>query len=104
MNYISISAKEWFDKANGNSYFAARIMVDDKHIGTLPFQYGYGDHYIDMANQWLDLNGYLYNPRSNKGVPRERAPLWRYCEDNGIKLFTFKQDRCLKRELKEWEQ
>lgn len=46
---IDVNAKEWFDKVNGNSYFAANItvnygMLDEKNI-VLPFQYGYGDSY-----------------------------------------------------------
>ena len=44
---IDIQAKEWFDKVNGNSYFAALVTVnfgmsDEKTI-KVPYQYGYGD-------------------------------------------------------------
>lgn len=93
---IEIKAKEWFDKANGNSYFSARIYINDKEAAILPFQYGYGDHYIDMANQWLSKNNYINTARHENGM---WEPLWRYCDENNIHLSTFKQDRCLKREL-----
>ena len=96
MKTITIRAKEWFDKTNGNSYFSARIYADDKHIATLPYQYGYGEHYVDMANEWLADNNYISSPKGPNG---SRNPLWRYCETHGIHLETFKQDRCLKREL-----
>ncbi len=43
--YIVV-AKEWRDKANGNSYFSAQIeSVEDGSKTKLPFQYGYGDQY-----------------------------------------------------------
>ena len=55
---IDINAKEWFDKINGNSYFAANItlnygMEDSKNI-VLPFQYGYGDSYRYAAIKKLN--------------------------------------------------
>ncbi len=93
---IKIEAKEWFDKVNGNSYFSARIYINDKKVGVLPRQYGYGDHYIDMSAQYLDEQGLINNPRHSSG---SYGSLWRYCEDNNIKLITNKQERRLKREL-----
>jgi len=55
---IDITALEWFDKVNGNSYFAAKICVNaglkSEINTTLDFQYGYGDHYIDMAFKHLE--------------------------------------------------
>lgn len=50
---IDIHAKEWFDKVNGNSYFAGVITVNygmsDQPIYEMPFQYGYNDQYIHEA-------------------------------------------------------
>lgn len=50
---IDIQAYEWFDKVNGNSYFAAIVTTNfglsDKKQVKLPFQYGYGDHYIAVT-------------------------------------------------------
>lgn len=96
MKHIEIRAKEWFDKANGNSYFSARIYIDNEQVAILPFQYGYGDHYIDMANAELDKLGLIDNPRHSNG---SRTPLWMYCNDNDIQLTAHMQDKCLKREL-----
>ena len=93
---INIQAKEWFDKANGNSYFSAVIDVDGERVGELPFQYGYGDHYLDMANDWLAENDYLDNPRFEWGG---RTPLWSFCRDNKISLYSNKAENCLKRDL-----
>ena len=44
---IEINARQWFDKVNGNSYFAAYVTVwnspeyADNVTYILPFQYGY---------------------------------------------------------------
>ena len=47
---IDIEAKEWRDKINGNSYFSSDVTLnygmDSQEIIKLPFQYGYGDHYV----------------------------------------------------------
>lgn len=100
INTIDIQAKEWFDKVNGNSYFSATIAIN---YGTktektyyLPFQYGYGDHYIDMANQ------YLINEKIIKGKRYENgsySPLWQYCKNNKIILRTSKKENCKKRDV-----
>ncbi len=97
---IDINAKEWFDKVNGNSYFSAVItlnygMPDEENI-SLPFQYGYGDHYIDMANEYLQQNNIIPKERYENGL---WYPIRQYCRENDIILRTNKKDNCLKREL-----
>ena len=96
---IDISAKEWFDRVNGNSYFSAHISIDGKYTARLPYQYGYGDHYIDMASQWLDENRIIDNKRNSNG---SRTGLSYYCRENGIILVSYKQEKCLKREVIAW--
>lgn len=97
MRVIEINAKEWFDKSAGNSYFSAKINIDGKEVGILPFQYGYGDHYVDMASKWLEENNYIKSESEN--LTGHNVVLWRYCEENDIILVTNKQEKCLKREL-----
>lgn len=50
---IDIQAKEWFDRVNGNSYFAGVITVnhlkDNEMTFKMPFQYGYGEQYKQNA-------------------------------------------------------
>ena len=94
---LEVNAKEWFDKSAGNSYFSAVVVLDDVVVAELPFQYGYGDHYLDMASEKLDELGVIDNPR--KGQNEMRESLWRYCQDNNIKLISHKRENCLKREL-----
>ena len=44
---ITILGRKWWDKQNGNTYNTAQIMVNGETVGKTPFQYGYGDHYVD---------------------------------------------------------
>lgn len=93
---IDIQAKEWFDKVNGNSYFSAEVTVnfglkDERRI-TIPFQYGYGDHYLDVATNEMVKQGLL--PERDK---RERLTF--YCETEKIILRYSKQENCKKRDL-----
>lgn len=76
---IKIEAKEWFDNINGNSYFSAEIWVNEgeKYL-TVPYQYGYEDHYLDVAYNKLVKEGVL------PGVELTRLP--DYCQENGIFL------------------
>ena len=90
---IDINAKEWFDKVNGNSYFSGEIVLNfgmktEKTL-FMPFQYGYGDHYQEMAFELLQT----FLNIEYKGV------LWRYCNENKIILRANKQENCLKRDL-----
>lgn len=98
---IDIDTKEWFDKVNGNSYFSGMItlnygMNDTKYI-EMQFQYGYGEHYINVATMSLIELGYINPVKHKNGL---YPPLWQYSRDNNIILRTSKKENCLKRELK----
>tara|TARA_R110000803_G_C11934251_1_gene315785 strand:+ start:629 stop:937 length:309 start_codon:yes stop_codon:yes gene_type:complete len=94
INSITINVKEWFDKVNGNSYFAGTIQVDDKEY-LIPFQYGYGTQFEQEAKNLLtEFNVISCEYGQN---------LRRYCIDNGIEYGAFIQAKCKKKELKEIE-
>lgn len=100
---IDVQAKEWFDRTYANSYFSARItlnygMSDEKTV-CLPFQYGYGDHYMDMAGRELLRMGLVPLTKYGNGSVES---LWRYCLDNKIILRYNKEKNCLKRDVKDW--
>lgn len=93
---IDIKAKTWFDKANGNSYFAAVVTLDfglptQKEI-KIPFQYGYGEQYITESVHQLQTEGIL----SSQTIYN----LHTYCIDNKIILRTYNQKDCRKSDLK----
>lgn len=71
MDSIFIEGKTWFDKTYGNSYFSARIEVNGKVVGWLPFQYGYGSQYRHEAMRWLKSNGYAELVESAEAYPRQ---------------------------------
>jgi len=60
---FSIKGNRWFQKSYGNTYHVAYIsaLVDGKwiYLGNTEMQYGYGDHYLVTAGQWLIDNGYI---------------------------------------------
>lgn len=94
---IHVSVKEWFDKANGNSYFAGTIVINygrknEKEI-KIPFRYGYGDHYRHVAFDLIkkELNCF-------KRVDKLTS-YWRAYEQYKIKATHSKRENCLKREL-----
>ena len=95
---IDIQAKEWFDKVNGNSYFAGTITLNfgmkNEETFLMPFQYGYGSQYEQEAKAILTY--------SNK-ISTDYESLYTYCKRETIKLNSSIKKDCLQRELKEIE-
>lgn len=93
---IDIQAKEWFDKVNGNSYFAGTITLnfgtETEETFLMPFQYGYGSQYEQEAKAILT--------QFNKISTEPFESLWTYCQRVGIELNRNIQRGCLKRDLK----
>lgn len=91
---IDIQAKEWFDKVNGNSYFAGQIIVDygmpSEKIFKMPFQYGYGTQYEQEAFDVL-----------NKENITDKKRKWELAQE-GIIVRCHKQEKCLKKDVKEF--
>ena len=90
---LDFSAKEWFDKANGNSYFSAKICVnfglDSEQNFSLPMQYGYGETYKDECfNKVCEA----YNIETKESY-------FSFCRMNNIILRYNKRENCLKKEL-----
>ena len=50
---LNVNALNWFDKVNGNSYFAGRVTINygtpSERSYIMPYQYGYGDQYRSEA-------------------------------------------------------
>ena len=98
MKTLDIQAKEWFDGINGNSYFSARVTVDfgldTVEEFKLPYQYGYGEMYLQMTLELLTREGFI--------PTCPMMALWSWCRDNGVILRTNKEEGCLKRDMKAW--
>ena len=54
---ITISARRWFDKINGNTYHSVDVYANGKHVGQEPFEYGYGEGYLQTAHKLLQEAG-----------------------------------------------
>lgn len=92
MKKLHITAKEWFDRVNGNSYFSAVMTIDGQRTITIPFMYGYGEQYLYECLHVLQTEG-LIPSQIYGGLPR-------YCRENGIELHENIKRGCLKREVK----
>ena len=80
----SVITKEWFDKANGNSYCAVRITDNNSsEVFSLPFEYGYGSYGEQRASEFLKEYGEQFD------YLREIAS-------------HTKVDGCLKRDVVSW--
>ena len=89
---IDINALEWFDKINGNSYFAGEILINygmpNCQRLVMPYQYGYGDSYINEAIQTVKQLGLVPNVSNYE------------LRDMGIIIRNHKKTNCKKSELK----
>lgn len=88
MKTISIHGKEYFDKANANSYFASKVYVDGELTAELSFRYGYGSQCSYESMQELVKAGML-----------ERGT-WQECKEKGIQVIDSLETGCKKSEVK----
>lgn len=93
MKVLEVIAKTWRDRTYGNTYFAAKVYIDGEFVVALPFQYGYGDQYLDNVQSVLE----------KMGIIRETWRSLRHAvEDTGAIFSAHKHENCLKREVKAW--
>lgn len=55
---LHIEARRWFQKTYGNTYHSVAIYKDGQQLVYLPYQYGYGEQWLQTAWEWLGHNGY----------------------------------------------
>lgn len=96
MKTLDIQAKEWFDKRNGNSYFSAVCTLDfglpSERVVYVPFQYGYGEHYLYEVYDTLTREGYIPKTWTNNRMKE-------FCAHYDIVLRYSKRENCLKKEV-----
>lgn len=93
---IDLKFLGWFDKVNGNSYFAGEIIVnyglEDVRRYKVPFQYGYGSFYEYASFERLAKE-------ENLKVNENATCLHYYCRENNIILRSEIIRGCKKRDL-----
>jgi hypothetical protein len=93
---ITIIGKQWYDKVNGNSYFSARVYVNNDLKLYIPFQYGYGSQYEVEAGQELKKQGYL-------PIDKEYSKcISILCRENNINYLAFISENCTQKDCKKW--
>lgn len=58
MPNLHIEGRRWFQRLYGNTYHSVRIFKDGAMLVCLPFEYGYGDCYLQTALNWLKVNNH----------------------------------------------
>ena len=53
---LHIEGRRWFQRTYGNTYHSVRIFANGAQLAYLPFQYGYGEHFLQTALEWLKEN------------------------------------------------
>jgi hypothetical protein len=54
---LHIEARRWFQRLYGNTYHSVRIFSGGKLAVVIPFEYGYGEQWLQTAYEWLIANG-----------------------------------------------
>lgn len=80
---IFLIGRRWFSKSCGNTYNTVYIAIDGVKVCTLPKTYGYGEYYLQRAEDWLESNGYMPG-REHYESTGVSEPAWRYYRDRGI--------------------
>ena len=95
MKTLDFNHLYWFDRINGNTYFACEVTVDyqlpTESNFVIPFTYGYGEHYKTVVKKELVKRGFI--PEGTDYVYIDR-----YCRENGIAYYEMSR-KALKREL-----
>lgn len=75
---ITIIGRKWFQRSGGNTYNTAQILVNGKTVHRTAKQYGYDDHYVQVAAEWLENNGHIPKRDNSNG----HIAAWRYIRDD----------------------
>lgn len=58
LNALHIEGRRWFQRTYGNTYHSVRIFANGEQVAYLPYQYGYGEQFLQTAWEWLGANGF----------------------------------------------
>lgn len=53
---LHIEGRRWFSK-DGNTYHSVRIFRNGEQVAYVPYEYGYGEGFLQTAWAWLGANG-----------------------------------------------
>lgn len=85
-----IHSKKWRDNVNGNTYHSVRILNNQNNtMIAAPFQYGYGEQFIQSASEVMIKNGWI--KEKLKGLDFQE-------------IHIIDQNNCTKKEVINWGQ
>ncbi len=90
MKVLHISGRRWFSTTHGNTYFSCVVSIDGEQVHEIPYEYGYGQMYEQVAREWLMNNGY---------IPLIDYALSIYCRENDIIFISHAVDVRRKKDL-----
>ena len=77
MKTLTIIGCRWFEKTYGNTYCSAEIIADGENLGHTGRHYGYDNHFLTVAGEFLERN---------KFIPPLKTSLYWWCKDQGVEL------------------
>jgi hypothetical protein len=100
---ITIDAKRWFDRVNGNTYHSVAVHVDGKLVGVNPFEYGYGTQYMQTALELLQKAGLFpeTDERLGSGMDKDYYDFETYRRVHRDKFVVIVNDVSARRNLHE---
>lgn len=81
--HIVVYGRRWFQSLYGNTYHSVTVYVDGERLGYVPFEYGYGDQYLQTAMELLVKAG-IYERDDEHGYIRTLSQAARQAGDTLI--------------------
>ena len=91
-----VHVKKWFDKYNGNTYHAVRIIkIEDRNKLYCSWEYGYGTQYRVTAIDKMVKARWIHKKYKHKGTSN-------YEYENDYPIYWIDEGHGLKRDMIEW--
>jgi len=101
MKSLIITGRRWFESTNGNTYHSVTIEIDGQETLREPFRYGYGDQYMQTAQELLVTAGKIPH-QDMKSAGASWKPFCqqlRELKEAGTVVYTQVIDVCRKKDL-----
>jgi hypothetical protein len=97
---LHIEGRRWFQRTYGNTYHSVRIWIDGVEVAYLPYQYGYGDQFLETALDWLREQKMIPDVCARCGVARaEHGKLCKVESEYKLGFMSHYGTRYLREEL-----
>jgi hypothetical protein len=97
LKQLTVIGRRWFHRGPGNTYHSVQLVVNGEWVEGVDYAYGYGDQYLQSAEEKLEALGYITDrKRYPSGISE---PLWQYCQRRGIKFTETVTEVARKRDL-----